>query len=202
MIDSLRQVPIALIDLDGTLADYDYSLCRDMEMLRSPGEPEFTLIKRDEEEPHIKARMDLIRSNPAWWESLPELPVGMEVYKTLLTWKFRIVVLTQGPRINAEAWKGKLLWVRKHLELDTDVIITRDKSLVYGKILVDDFPPYIEGWLSHRPRGQVIMPAQPWNLHFKHPQVYRYDGSDHMMLDSVIAKVHANAIYDNSRGVE
>lgn len=169
--------PVCLFDLDGVLCDYDKALERDMEKLRSPKEKPFKSFFRDKEPDYIKARMDLIRSRSEWWERLETLPNGMKIYKILLDWHFRVVILTQGPRVNAEAWKGKLLWCRSNLNPDTDIVITRDKSLVYGKILVDDFPPYIEGWLSHRPRGTVIMPDQPWNRKFKHKQVIRYCGT-------------------------
>jgi hypothetical protein len=86
------------------------------------------------------------------------------------------MVLTQGPRRNANAWTGKKLWIDKNLGQDVDITITRDKGLVYGKVLVDDFPEYIERWLEWRPRGLVIMPVNESNINFKHPQVIRYDG--------------------------
>lgn len=168
---------IALFDLDGTLCNYDEALNRDMEKLRSPKEKPFRSYMRDKEPDYIRARMDLIRGNPEWWDNLNPLPIGFRIYHLLLDWYFRIVVLTQGPKRNAEAWKGKLLWCRHNLHPETDVVITRDKSLVYGKILVDDFPPYVTAWLRHRPRGTVIMPDQPWNKGFKHPQVIRYRGT-------------------------
>ena len=66
--------------------------------------------------------------------------------------------------------------------------ITQDKSVHYGKVLVDDYPGYIEAWLEHRPRGLVIMPAHDHNKDFVHAQVVRYDGTD---LDEVCATMHA-----------
>jgi 5'(3')-deoxyribonucleotidase len=181
--------PVALMDLDGTLCDYDAALARDMESIRSPKEPKFDIRHHDEQPDYIKTRMDLIRSNPHWWENLALIPSGFKVYTMLKDFGFRIVVLTQGPRLNAEAWKGKLLWCRKYLAPDTDVIITRDKGLVYGKILVDDFPPYIEGWIKHRPRGFVVMPDQPWNQDFKHKQVVRYTGKDVLEHAKLIERI-------------
>lgn len=49
---------------------------------------------------------------------------------------------------------------------------------VHGKILVDDWPPYITRWLEWRPRGLVIMPTQKHNAEYTHPQVIRYDGEN------------------------
>jgi|GEM_PF-4745712 len=37
---------------------------------------------------------------------------------------------------------------------------------------------YIERWLTWRPRGLVIMPAQPWNEDFRHSNVLRYNGKN------------------------
>lgn len=181
--------PVALMDLDGTLCDYDAALARDMASIASSNEKPFDIRFHDDQPDYIKARMDLIRSNPIWWENLEPITSGMTIYKLLRECNFRIVVLTQGPRLNAEAWKGKLLWCRKHLHPDTDVIITRDKGLVYGKILVDDFPPYIEGWLKHRPRGIVIMPDQPWNQGFEHKQVMRYKSGDISGYSKLVIKI-------------
>lgn len=170
--------PVALLDMDGCIANYNEALERDMEKLRSPNEKVlFKCFANDNEPSYIRARMDLIRNNPSWWENLEPLLIGMSIYNILRDCNFRIVVLTQGPKVNAEAWKGKLLWCRKHLHSDVDVIITRDKSLVYGKVLVDDYPPYVESWLKHRPRGLAIMPSQPWNEKFKHKQVFKYENN-------------------------
>tara|TARA_Y100000310_G_C20512920_1_gene729762 strand:+ start:436 stop:588 length:153 start_codon:yes stop_codon:yes gene_type:complete len=47
--------------------------------------------------------------------------------------------------------------------------ITEDKGIVYGKVLVDDYPCYIKRWLENRPRGLVIMPAHSYNRDFEHP---------------------------------
>ena len=73
---------------------------------------------------------------------------------------------------------GKKKWIDKNLGEDVDFTITRDKGLVYGKVLVDDYPQYIERWLKWRERGLVIMPANESNKYFNHQQVIRYDGTN------------------------
>jgi hypothetical protein len=45
--------------------------------------------------------------------------------------------------------------------------------MVYGKALVDDYPPYVEKWLKYRPNGLVLMPAHDYNAGFRHPNVIR-----------------------------
>jgi hypothetical protein len=68
------------------------------------------------------------------------------------------------------------------------VTITHDKGLVYGAVLVDDWPDYILKWLEHRPRGLVIMPAHDHNAGFTHHNVVRYDGTN---IDEVKARMFA-----------
>ncbi len=88
------------------------------------------------------------------------------------------MILTQGPSKNPPAWTGKKLWIDENLGPEVDVTITRDKGLVYGKVLVDDFPPYIERWLAWRKNGLVIMPVNELNKDYKHSRVIRYDGTN------------------------
>ncbi|MHB8407747.1 MAG: 5' nucleotidase, NT5C type [Acidiferrobacterales bacterium] len=169
-----RDQPIALLDMDGTLADFDGAMQRDMAKLAAPGEP--TDCWRDESIPYIKARQDMIKRQPGWWLKLDRHPAGFEIMYMLRDLGFQLMILTRDPHKNAEAWREKFEWIRLHLQ-ETLITMTEDKGLVYGKILVDDWPPYIEAWLRHRPRGMVVMPAHPWNEQFHHPQVLRYTAS-------------------------
>ena len=58
----------------------------------------------------------------------------------------------------------------------------------------DDYPVYVLRWLRWRRRGTVILPDQPWNRGFEHPQVYRYAGDRGEMagvLERVVAETRA-----------
>lgn len=163
---------VALVDMDGTLCDYYGQLTRDLEALRSPADP-----PPDADAPWQRAREAAIRRQPGWWRGLPRLPLGFDVLTELQALRFEVHVLTKGPVSAPSAWTEKLEWCQQHLP-GVPVTITMDKGLVYGKVLVDDYPPYVLRWLTWRPRGLVVMPAQPWNADFTHPSVLRYDGSD------------------------
>lgn len=174
-----KEKPIALFDLDGTLCDYDQGMFESMERLRCSKEPRSHWHGNHHDlPPFIEERMNLIRREEDWWVNLPKFKLGWDVLRIARRLGFRIVILSKGPRRNPAAYSGKKKWIDKNLGYDVDVILAQDKGLVYGKILVDDFPPYIEGWLKHRPRGLVIMPANEGNKEFNHPNVIRYDGSD------------------------
>ena len=170
---------IALFDMDGTLADYEGAIRRDLEKIKSPHDPEITAIYGDLPE-WVKQRIYMIRNQPKWWQKLEELDVGFEILQACIDIGFDIRILTKGPRRTHEAWTQKAKWCHCHvkpLAPDMQVTITEDKGLVYGKVLVDDFPAYMDRWLQFRPRGFGVMPAQPWNENYSHPNVVRYTGN-------------------------
>jgi 5'(3')-deoxyribonucleotidase len=172
---------IALIDLDGTVADYDSALRDAMRTLQSPDEPPYA--QRHHEPPHVEARRKMIQRQPGFWRTLKRLPLGFEVVEELRSLGFVLHVLTKGPSTTPSAWSEKVEWCREHLP-DALVTVTSDKSLVYGRVLFDDFPPYFAPWLAVRPRGLVVCVAHPWNEGYanggpeEHERVLRYDGSN------------------------
>lgn len=190
----LREAPVALIDLDGTLADFDGEMQKRMGLITSPNEPVWDPDDEEHELPHIQHRRRLIKSTPGFWSGLAELNDGFWILTTAYDIGFKIMVLSKGPTYNSVAWKEKIDWCREHLlkpmanqpalsfetlrpSIPHEITLTEDKSLVYGRVLIDDWPPYIENWLKWRPRGNVIMPARRYNENFSHPQVLRFDGS-------------------------
>ncbi|MFP2925758.1 5' nucleotidase, NT5C type [Pyxidicoccus sp. 3LG] len=186
MADTVKRSElVALVDMDGTLCDYQGAMLRDLERLRSPGEPPLT--PDFEDSPWLRARQELIRGQPGWWARLEPRKQGFEVLAELRALEFELHVLTKGPVQSTNAWAEKLQWCQAHVP-DARVTVTMDKGLVYGKVLVDDWPEYIHRWLTWRPRGLVIVPAQPWNVGFTHPNAIRYDGTN---LDAVRARLQA-----------
>ncbi len=178
--------PIALVDMDGTLADYDGYLIEQLRALQAPEErarEAYGDVNGTDyyDAPHIRARVKLIRTREGFWLDLPPLRNGFLIVECLVEAGFDIHVLTKGPRTSPNAWTEKVMWCEKAfgcLGIDHKITITEDKGLVYGKVLVDDYPAYIKDWLAYRPRGQVIMPAHSWNASFTHPQVFRFSGEE------------------------
>ena len=179
--NAVRAEPVALFDMDGTLCNHEGQLRDDLRRLQAPCEEDFLgdLHRAPE---HIKRRAEMIMSSQVWWEGLPRLQLGWDVLQVAREQGYRIMILTQGPNRYPSAWSGKKLWIDKNLGPGTDITITRDKGLVYGKMLVDDYPEYVKRWLTWRRNGLVIMPANGWNGGFEHRQVIRYDGTN---LDEV-----------------
>lgn len=200
LVDRKPENLIALIDMDGTVADFDSAMSQKLAELASPEETsvEYT----DANLPKwLKARERLIKNQPGFWRNLPRLEIGFRVLQELKAAGFELHVLTKGPKYAYNAFTEKREWCAEHLP-DLKVTISDDKSLVYGRILFDDWVPYVQTWLKVRPRGLVIMVDHPHNQGFEHPQVIRVykDQTDFTQLRACIKDATKNVLtfYDTS----
>lgn len=159
---------IALIDLDGTLADFDKAMKAELDLLESP----YEVNSNDRNAPWIKARKRLIKNQPGFWRNLPKIEDGFSVVELLRESGYSLNILTKGPHNSPNAWTEKAQWAQEHVP-DAKITITKDKGLVYGKILFDDWPEDILSWKEWRPRGIVLMLDQVWNKDFSAPSVFR-----------------------------
>lgn len=119
---------IALIDLDGTVADFDGAMRKAEARLRSPQEPIYD-GRHDDAPDYIDARRNLIKNQPGFWRNLRPLLFGMDVVKMAREAGFRLHVLTKGPGRSINAWTEKAEWCREHLP-DSEITITQDKGFV------------------------------------------------------------------------
>ena len=186
---------VALFDMDGVLADYDWHMGRDLLEISNGDElPEN--LHSDELPDWLGRRKRLISSQPGWWRGLSTTLNGLELMKLCSDIGYNIHILTQGPRGSMYAWKEKFEWCDDHVAPivpDYGISITRNgKSLHYGRVLVEDYPLFMSSWLEHRPRGLGVMPTFKDNESFEHPQVVRYDpASDEWRTPELEDKLHA-----------
>ena len=150
---------IALVDMDGTLCDYEGALRAELSKIL--GE---SVSREDLRNEKYEYACDLIKKQPGFWFNLKPIDLGFNVLVILQHIGYAPYVLTKGPSNKAlNAWTEKVQWCRKWLDADTPITITEDKSLFYGRVLLDDWPPYCEAWMKNRPRGLVLMPAYDYN---------------------------------------
>jgi hypothetical protein len=168
--------------------------------LRAPEELPYRHVFGEKEPAHIEARRKLISSVPGFWRTLPKLQDGFDLVEDAREIGFGLHMLTKGPVSSANAWSEKLLWAQEHIP-DAPVTVTMRKSLVYGRVLFDDYPPYFVEWLAVRKRGLVVCVAQAWNREYEvggkleHPNVIRYDGTNRAAV-----RVRLQAAYDRTGG--
>lgn len=186
--------PIALFDMDGTLADFATSMQQKLVELRSPNEDPETDFT---DAPFIKARRRLIKSLPGFWRDLAPIQLGFQLLEEAHAQRFWCQILTKSPHKIPLAAAEKIEWCTKHVP-DLPITLSDDKSLVYGKLLCDDWPEYIERWLAWRPRGLVIAVAQPWNVDIatRFPKsVVRFDGTNFSNVRERMQEIRATAGY-------
>jgi len=190
MADVQLTEKVANIDLDGTLAAFMDKLLKELNRMRSPDESEFTHFDVENPPEWLDARMDYIKQHPGFWANLEVIPEGMRILEMLKDAGLTINILTKGPRKATNAWTEKLLWVQRHVG-EGHMTLTTDKGLVYGRLLFDDFPPYILRWLEWRPRGVVLMLDSHWNKDFRHPSVVRVGRIEDGTFDQSLPAVEA-----------
>ena len=177
---------VALFDMDGTLADYYGRFMSDLSTICSPEEKVYTYNDIDKH-PYLKQRKLFITNQPGWWLNLPQLPLGFQILDICEKIGYEIMILTKGPWGRDNAWTEKLMWCNRYLP-GRQITITMDKSLTYGRVLVDDYPEYALNWLEHRPRGLVVMPKSQACEGFSHKNVVICDNS-HSSICEVTEKL-------------
>lgn len=115
---------ILYIDLDNTLVDFQSGI--------------------DALAPDVRARFSGGYKNaPGIFALMRPLPGALEAYRQLAS-KFDTYILSTAPWNNASAWHDKVLWVQKHLGLESEaiaykrLILSHHKNLNRGDFLVDD----------------------------------------------------------------
>jgi len=194
--------PTALFDMDGTLADYNLGLYRDLRhmvpynYLAVIEKHRGNFHRLEELYPWMKASIKVIKKQPNWWLELPKMELGWDIFEAAEEAGFETKILTKGPWSNSVAWKEKVEWVWKHFDGPRDspplIIVsgsnveTEAKQGVYGRILVEDYIPYLEPWLAKRPRGLGVLIDSPGNRDWTHPRAVRYDGTN---IEEVIERM-------------
>jgi hypothetical protein len=170
---------IALFDMDDTLFDYLGSLRKELEKIRAPNEPEI-ILNFQKLPQHIKNRIGLITGYESFWSEMPKFQLGWDVFSIAEELGYSNVIATKGPAKNPVAWSGKKKCITEHLGPFCGLVEVnnQDKNLIYGHILVDDYPDYVGPWLSVWKESWAILPAHEYNKDYKHPRAIRYDGTN------------------------
>lgn len=171
----------ALIDMDGTVADWDASVTKHLAETASPadrenyGDPGSWLAGyvRGARPEWLEERIEMIMRQSGFWENLPPIPVGLQVVDLMADLGFRIMVASKSPNDKPTAWTEKCLWCFKHLPDDHGITLTQDKSLMMGDVLFEDWPSYIRAWRANSPDGKVVVLDHPHNRQVSGRNIFR-----------------------------
>jgi len=168
---------LVLLDLDGTLADYDAAMISGLASLMSSEEVFIDRsgigFQRDIVPTYMQERERMVRSMPGFYRHLKPIPLGFFVYSVLRDLGYNFHVASKAPRHNtAIASMEKIQWCEEYLP-GIPVTISGDKSILRGDILFDDWPGYIEPWLQANSNGLAIVPDSPWNKKFHHSRILK-----------------------------
>lgn len=169
---------LVLVDMDGTIADLEGRFLEQYNALY-PEDRAGPFKEWD-----LAAGIPAQRREEAWrllskegfFAGLDPLPGAIEAFHAMREAGNNVVLCTS-PFISSRWCESeKRHWVEEYLgkEFGRSMVITKDKTLVRGDVLIDD-KPAITGLLA--PAWQHVLVDQAWNRHLELPRIAR-DWSD------------------------
>ncbi len=155
-----------LLDMDGPLADFDlrfWELCQrhnlDMNItgLDDPSRRRFMTDNIVDDQQRKFARSVVDRTH--WFAELPVVKGAVDGVLALQTLGVDVWVVTKPLEANPHCRDDKAKWLRTHFgtAMEHKLIITPDKSLIHGAVLLDDAPKL--SWFSDASWRPVIFPS-------------------------------------------
>lgn len=182
---------VALFDMDDTLCDTTGQRTREIEKYL-PNEKKFSVDYCSPQcTPQIKNLLRTSISQPGWWENLPILQDGFDLYNLIKQEGFETHIISKAPETYPLAWTEKFLWCKKHVP-ESKITLTLDKSRYDGEILIDDWTHYVDAWLARHPQGKAILPMRPWNLSYKHDRAVHYNGQNIEEIRQILSEIKQN----------
>jgi len=160
---------IILIDMDGPLADFDGTFLKEWKR-RYPEEPHIPLRNRREFYPRddypkrLRSKVESIYLDQKFYPKIPPVEEGLAAIREMVDLGISVFICTTPLSIYAYCVLEKYQWVEKYLGygFTKKLILTRDKTLVRGDMLIDD-KPEITG--IQKPVWEHIIYDFPYNRH-------------------------------------
>jgi 5'-nucleotidase len=138
---------LVLIDQDGPLADFEKGFL-DRWQAQYPDEffvpldQRKTLHLREEYPPRLREKVESIYRAPGFYLGLPPTPGCIDAINTFLELGHDLRICTAPLSHYDNCVLEKYQWVEKHFgrELTKKIILTRDKTVSRGEVLIDDNP--------------------------------------------------------------
>lgn len=183
---------VILVDMDNTLVDWDSQFYSMMSRLH-PHVPLTTRetrinwsIERNYPSQYERAILGLT-NEPEFWRTMPPMSGGIEAMKAMVTGGLNVfIVSTPDPQHTARCAKEKFDWVEHYLgqSWKNKVILTADKTLIRGDVLIDDKPNVCQG--LHDPSWIHVLYHHAYNsMYTKTPRLERWNDWKQVLLDVI-----------------
>lgn len=162
---------IILVDMDGVLADFETRFLEEWKR-KFPNHPKVPLEERKtfylaESYPGgLKKEIEIILSAPGFYENLEAISGGKEALAKMQKLGHDVFICTSPISKYENCVLEKYRWAEKNLgfEWTKKIIMTKDKALVFGDILIDDKPEH-KG--ARKPAWKHVLFEAPYNKHVK-----------------------------------
>lgn len=158
---------IALVDVDGVLADFVGHV-----LVRMKEECGCTLKFEDIGEKHMYTQFseeertiaDRLISAPDFAYELPAIVTGMLGLTVLRKIGYHVVFVT-APWTKSPTWcYDRRRWLVDWFGAgERDVIFSNRKEIIAGDLFIDDYPRHVEAWKESNPNDMGFLLSQPWN---------------------------------------
>ncbi len=158
---------IILVDQDGVLADFESEFLSRWQQ-KYPDLPYIPVSKRriffiqDEYPQELRPLVEGIFHSRGFFANLPPIKGGIDAVRELRQQGHIVKICTSPLTGNKDCVQEKHDWVERHLggEWVRELIISNDKTLIYGDLLIDD-KPEIKG--AHTPSWEHVIFDAPYN---------------------------------------
>lgn len=167
-----RQLIIG-VDLDNTVVAWESAYARDA-VLIDPAFPVDEFMQRGtydlDTATSSKETRYKVMQRRGFYREMDILPGAKEALEAMVSMGHQVFLISQPDVDNPTGHSDKLWWVRKHLgaQWATRLVLTHDKTLWRGDILIDD-KPVVSGLL--KPSWQHIYFTQRYNADLSGPRI-------------------------------
>lgn len=166
---------LILLDQDGVLADFEEGFRSSWsELLTSfPAVPlgsRRTFRVRDDYPQRLRGQVDAIYQARGFYRGLPPISGAIEGVRAMLAAGHDVRICTSPLDLYSHCVLEKYEWVEHHLGMDfvRRMIVTKDKSVVLGDVLIDDNPDVSR---TRPPVWRHVLFDQPYNRAAASPRI-------------------------------
>lgn len=153
--------------MDGVLADFEAGFVKAWQrkfpkIPHIPLEKRKTFSVRNDYPKELEKDVESIYRTPGFFQNLPEIPGGKEALTKMQESGHEVFICTSPISKYENCILEKYHWISKNLgyEWTKRTIMTKDKTLIYGDILIDDRPEHLG---IKKPVWKHVLFDRPYN---------------------------------------